>query len=148
MYVIFYRSRLHLCKCIGSWVVSTKQNMNFNCQSPAMFVILVFHKNSLTESCSSFQDLSACKISWSHVHWLKFCIHLRNSNVRHLGMIEATGLELMASRSPSMAYPPCWFHEKLPVGSNLLGGGGVRQTYRQESDTIGLLFPLGRKVGC
>jgi hypothetical protein len=30
--------------CSGSWVVSIKQNVNFNFQPVAMFVFLVFHK--------------------------------------------------------------------------------------------------------
>jgi hypothetical protein len=50
-----------------------KQNKNF-----AMFVFLVPHKNDLVESCSSFEDLSANKISWSHTKWCKFCISLRS----------------------------------------------------------------------
>jgi hypothetical protein len=77
--------------------------MNFNVQAAAMFVFFVFDKNGLIKSCSSFEDLSVYKISWSHVDWCKFCIHLRRFNVRHFGMVEGTGLKSTASRSPSMA---------------------------------------------
>jgi hypothetical protein len=35
---------------------------------------------------------------WSYVDWFKFCIHLRSLNVRHFGMIEATGLKSMVSK--------------------------------------------------
>jgi hypothetical protein len=77
--------------------------MNFNIQTAAMFVFFVSDKNGLTKSCSSFEDLSVYKISWSHVDWCKFCIHLRNLNVRYFGMAEGTGLKSTASRSPSMA---------------------------------------------
>jgi hypothetical protein len=41
--------------------------MNFNIQTAAMFVFFVFDKNGLIKSCSSFEDLSVYKISWSHV---------------------------------------------------------------------------------
>jgi hypothetical protein len=77
--------------------------MNFNIQTAAMFVFFVFDKNGLIKSCSSSEDLSVHKISWSHVDWCKFCIQLRSLNVRHFGMVEGTGLKSTASRSPSMA---------------------------------------------
>jgi hypothetical protein len=50
-------------------------------QLPAMLVFLVFHKSSITRSCFSFEDLSAYKISWSHVDWCKFCIHLSSFKI-------------------------------------------------------------------
>jgi hypothetical protein len=50
--------------------------MNFNIQTTVMFVFFVFDKNGLIKSCSSFEDLSVYKISWSHVDWCKVCIHL------------------------------------------------------------------------
>jgi hypothetical protein len=77
--------------------------MNFNIQTAAMFVFFVFDKNGLIKSCSSFEDLLVYKISWSHVEWWKFCIHLNSLNVRHFGMVEGTELKSTASRSPSMA---------------------------------------------
>jgi hypothetical protein len=77
--------------------------MNFDIQLAAMFVFLVFDKNGIIKSCSSFEDLSVYKISCSHVDWCKFCIHLRSLNVRHFGMVEGTGLKSTAPRSPSMA---------------------------------------------
>jgi hypothetical protein len=43
-----------------------------------------------------FEDLSAYKIPWSHIDWLKFCFQLRILNVHHFGMVEATGLQGMA----------------------------------------------------
>jgi hypothetical protein len=51
--MISYCTKVHLAKCNGSWVVSTKQNMNFNI---LMFVFFVFDKNGLIKSCSSFED--------------------------------------------------------------------------------------------
>jgi hypothetical protein len=77
--------------------------MNFNIQTAAMFVFFVFEKNGLIISCSSFEDLSVYKMSWPHVDWCKFCIHLRSLNVRHIGTVEGTGLKSTASRSPSVA---------------------------------------------
>jgi hypothetical protein len=69
----------------------------------AMFVFFVFDKNGLIKSCSSFDNLSAYKISLPHVDWCKVCIPLRNLIVRHFGMLEGTGLKSTASRSSSMA---------------------------------------------
>jgi hypothetical protein len=77
--------------------------MNFDIQTVAMFVFFVFDKNGLIKSCSSFEDLSVFKISWSHVDWCKFCVHLRSLNVRHFGILEGMELISMVSRSPSMA---------------------------------------------
>jgi hypothetical protein len=37
-----YFLKVHLSKCNGSWVVSTKQTMNFNIQTAAMFVFFCF----------------------------------------------------------------------------------------------------------
>jgi hypothetical protein len=73
--MISYNTKVHLSKCIGLWVVSTKQTMNFNIQTAAMFVFFVFDKNGLIKSCSAFQDLSEYKISWFHFDWCKFCTH-------------------------------------------------------------------------
>jgi hypothetical protein len=106
--MIFYYTKVHLSKCNGSWVVSTKQTMNFNIQLDAMFVFFVFDKNGLIKSCLSFEDLSVYKNSCYHVDWCKFCIHLRSLNVRHFGMVEGTGLKSTASRSPSMEWPSYW----------------------------------------
>jgi hypothetical protein len=88
--MISYYTKVHLSKCNGSWVVSTK-TMNFNIQTAAMLVFFVFDKNGLIKRCSFFEDLSVYKISWSHVDWCKFCIHLRSLNVRHFEMVEGTG---------------------------------------------------------
>jgi hypothetical protein len=100
MSMISYFCKVHLSKCNGSWVVSTKQTMNFDIQTAAMFVFFLFDQNGLIKSCSSFEDLSVYKISCSHVDWCKFCIHLSSLNVRHFGMVEGKELESTASRSP------------------------------------------------
>jgi hypothetical protein len=47
MSMIFQCTELHLPKCNGSWVLSIKQNVNFNFELPAMFVFFVFRKSSL-----------------------------------------------------------------------------------------------------
>jgi hypothetical protein len=47
MSMISYYTKVNLSKCNGSWVVSTKQTMNFNIQTAAMFVFFVFDKISL-----------------------------------------------------------------------------------------------------
>jgi hypothetical protein len=71
-----------------------------------MLAFFVFRKNGPTKSCSSPEDLSEYKIPWPYVDWYKFCIHLKSLSVRHFGMAVATALKTMASRSPSMAWPP------------------------------------------
>jgi hypothetical protein len=144
--MISYYTKVHLSKFDGSWVVSTKQTMNLNTQTAAMFAFFVFDKNGLTESCSSFEDLSVYKISWSHVDWCKFCIHLRSLNVRHFGMVEGTGLKSTASRSPSMAWPPYWISQKSTnwFKSYWRGGDTQRQTdWWSHKDSLSFL----RKVG-
>jgi hypothetical protein len=42
--MIYYYTKLHLSKCEGSWVVSTKQTMNFNIQLAAIFVFMFLTK--------------------------------------------------------------------------------------------------------
>jgi hypothetical protein len=86
-----------------SRIFAIKQNINFKFQLPAMFVFFVFHKNGLYKSCSSSEDLSEYKISWSYVERCKSCIDLRSLNVRHFGMVAATALKIVASRPLSMA---------------------------------------------
>jgi hypothetical protein len=44
MSMIFYNTKIHLSKCNGSRVVSTKQTMNFKIQLAAMFVFFVLSK--------------------------------------------------------------------------------------------------------
>jgi hypothetical protein len=61
--MISYYTKVHLSKFNGSWVFATKQTMNFNIQTAAMFVFFVFDNNGLIKSCSSFEDLSVYKIS-------------------------------------------------------------------------------------
>jgi hypothetical protein len=61
-------------------------------------------------------NISEHKTSLAYVDWGKFCIHIRNLNVRHFWMVEATGLEMMASRSPSMTISLLDSKESLPVG--------------------------------
>jgi hypothetical protein len=48
--MISYYTKVHLSECNGSWVVSTKQTMNFIIQTAAMFVLFVFDKNGLIKS--------------------------------------------------------------------------------------------------
>jgi hypothetical protein len=39
--MISYRTKVHLSKSNGSWVVSTEQTMNFDIQMAAVFVFFV-----------------------------------------------------------------------------------------------------------
>jgi hypothetical protein len=110
MSTIFYYTTLHLSDngCNGLWVVSIKQNINYNIQPPSKFVLLVYHKNDLIKSLSSFEDVSAYNISWSHVNCCKFYIHIESLNVRHMEVVKVTGLKRAASRSASVAGPQYW----------------------------------------
>jgi len=67
-----------------------------------MFPFFVYCKSGIIKSCSSPEDLSDYKISWSYVDWYTFYIHLKSLNIRHLGMVAATALKIMASRTSSM----------------------------------------------
>jgi hypothetical protein len=80
---------------------------------------MFFHKNGLNKSCSSFEDLSAYKVTWTHVDWFKFCVHLRSLNVCHVGMIEeATGLKNIWCLGHLQWHVfLAEFHENLPTGS-------------------------------
>jgi hypothetical protein len=80
------------------------QQLNLNCPTCSYF-FFVFHKSGFIKNCSSSEDLSAYKISCSHLSRWKFCIHLRSPNVCHFGTVEATRLQAVASRSLSMAWP-------------------------------------------
>jgi hypothetical protein len=96
--------------CLSATVhmfVSIKQNVNFECQPPAMFVFLVSRKSGLIKRCSSSEDLSVYNISLSHVDRWKFCIP-SSLNVRHVRMVEATGLKIMAWRPLPVAWSPYW----------------------------------------
>jgi hypothetical protein len=112
--------------------------MNFNIQTAAMFVFCVFDKNSLIKSCSSFDDLSVYKISWSRVDWCKFCIHLRSLNVRHFGMVKGAGLESRHRGHLQWHDLRTEFHKNLPIGSKVIRGD--TQTDRQTDVLISLTF--------
>jgi hypothetical protein len=66
--------------------------------------------------------LSPYKIYLSHVNQCKFFIHLRNFNVRYFGMVEATRLKSMASRSLQWHDLSTEIHRNLPNGSKLSQG--------------------------
>jgi hypothetical protein len=117
----------------GASVVSVKQWISKINSPPCLY----FLKYRLVESCSTSEDLWAYKSSWSHVDWWKFLFHFRSLNVHHFGMVEAMGLNLMTSRSPSMAWPLTNFIQIWQQG----------QTHRQECDLINLfVLPLRSKV--
>jgi hypothetical protein len=61
MSVTFYCAKLHLSKCDGLRAVSVKQNMNFNVQPTATFVLLVFHKKVLFKVVHSLKTYQHTK---------------------------------------------------------------------------------------
>jgi hypothetical protein len=126
------------------WILTSKR--------PPCSYFFVFGKNGLIKSCSSFENLSVYKIPWSHVDWCKFCNHLRNLNVRHFGMVEGTGLEVLRRGHLQWHDLSTEFHKNLPIGSKVIGGGGATdiQTDRdRQTDWWSHKphFPLLRKVG-
>jgi hypothetical protein len=78
--MIFHRTKLRL-----SWTVHELSSQNkiqiLTFIRQAMYVFLVHHKGGLIKSWSTSEDLSAYKISWSHVDWCKFYIHLRSLKI-------------------------------------------------------------------
>jgi hypothetical protein len=71
-----------------------EQNMNFNFQPPAMFLIFDYHKNGLIKSCSFFEAVSTHKISWSHVelckmHWIRLTTDYYEHNTERSGCIRS-----------------------------------------------------------
>jgi hypothetical protein len=54
------------------------------------------------DSCET-QQVTNRDLSYSKADWYGLCIHLRILNIRHFKVVEAMGLKVMASRSPSMA---------------------------------------------
>jgi hypothetical protein len=126
-------AKLHLYTCNASWVVSVKQNINFNVQSSSSFVFwflfCFLHNSGVTESCSSLEDLSAYKISWSHVESCKFCIHLTCLNVRHFRRSWSCEIKIHPSIIlNSVASLPNFMHIYKLVQTLF---GGYTQTYRQ-----------------
>jgi hypothetical protein len=57
MSAIVHCAKLRMSLSVTVYEVSPKKK-KVKFQPPAMFVLLVFHKNSLTKSCSSSEDLS------------------------------------------------------------------------------------------
>jgi hypothetical protein len=60
-----------------------------------MFPLFIFCTSGLIKSCSSSEDLSEYKISWSYLDWCKFYIHLKSLNIRHFEMVAAMALKIM-----------------------------------------------------
>jgi hypothetical protein len=79
--MIFRCTNLRLSKYKVLWVVSIKQNVNFKYQPQAIFVFSGFSQTWSFKRCSPFQDLSACRISWSRVDWYEVRIHLRSFKI-------------------------------------------------------------------
>jgi hypothetical protein len=69
-----------------------KINYEFQHSNNQHVHIFFCDKNGIIKRSSTFEGLSAYKISWSYVDWYKFCFHLRSLNVRHFGMVEHYGI--------------------------------------------------------
>jgi hypothetical protein len=83
----FYCTKRLLSKCTRSWVLSVGKITNFICQALSAFVYrFLAKKNGRIKRSSSFEALSAYRISWFHVYW---SIHLR---------IQASGISELLSQ--------------------------------------------------
>jgi hypothetical protein len=108
MSTLFHCTKLRLSKCNGSSVVARKQSVNFKTQQPAVFVFFVFRKSVLIISCSSSEDLSEQKISWSYVELWKF-LHSPQKFERPPFWNGCNySIKILASRSTSILWPPYW----------------------------------------
>jgi hypothetical protein len=94
--------------------------LNFN--RPPCSHFCFFAKSGLIKSCSSCEDLSEYKISWSCVDWCNFYIHLKSLNVRHFGMIAAPALKLWLRGHLQWHDFFTAFHKNLLIGSEVDGG--------------------------
>jgi hypothetical protein len=81
MSMVFQCTKLHLTACNSSWVLSIKQNVNFNFEPPASSYFLDSRKSALTKSCSLSEDLSAYNILRYHAELCKFCTHLSSLKI-------------------------------------------------------------------
>jgi hypothetical protein len=142
MSMISYYTKVHLSKCNGSWVVSSKQTMNFNIQTAAVFVFFLFLTKTLllkvvhplklyqytkfhgpTLTGASFASTSEV---WSSPFWngWRYGITKYGVEVTFNGMISL--LNFIKSTN--------WFK------SYWGGGGSHRQTDWQTGDLINLTF--------
>jgi hypothetical protein len=69
--------------------------VNVNIQPLAMLVFFVFRKTVFMKSCLSFQVLSAFEISWSHIDWCNFRIHIRSFKLSPLPYLKTPLVEIM-----------------------------------------------------
>jgi hypothetical protein len=108
-----------------------------NINRPPCSYFPLFAKNVLIKSCSSSEDLSGYKMSWSYVDCCKFRIHLRSLNVHHFEMVAATSLKTWRLDHLQWHDLPTEFHKK---STNTFKSQLRRQTHRQDGDLISLHF--------
>jgi hypothetical protein len=96
---------------------------------------MVYYSYSFFEALSAFHDR------------YKFCIHFRSLNIHHFGMVEATGLKSVESRSAQWHAATTDCHESLLIGSTVTGGeGGDSHMDRQKNgDLTSLTFLFGER---
>jgi hypothetical protein len=109
----------------------------FKFQLPTMFLIFVFRKIGLINSCLYSDDLSEYKISWSYVGWCKFHTHLKSLNVRHFGMVAATALKLRHRGHLQWHDLPTKFQKIYQLVQRLRGVGHRAQT-ETETDRMAI----------
>jgi hypothetical protein len=108
MSMIFHCPILRLSKGSGLWRLR-KQNVNLNFQLPVMIPRpLLFVAKVVLLKCIHLLKIYPHIKFHSSTLTCKFCIHLRSLNVHNIGMVDATGLKIVALRAPSMTLPSCW----------------------------------------
>jgi hypothetical protein len=143
MSMTFHCSKLHLCKCNGSVVISIKQMLILNVNRPPCSLLFVFfHKNGLIKSCSSSEDLSEYKMSMVLCSVVKLphspqkFEHLPFLNGCSYG-IKKYGVKVTFNGMTSLLN----FISIYQLVQKLMGG----QTHRQDGDLISLHFSFRKK---
>jgi hypothetical protein len=117
--IILYCTKLHSYKCNDSWIVSVKQNMNFNFQPPSTFVFLfLFFAETVL-----LKAIHRLKIYHGPMLTGETCIHLRSLNGCHFGMIVR---DCKVWRRGCLQWHglPTKYNKDVIIVSIVIGGGG------------------------
>jgi hypothetical protein len=145
MSTISYCIKLHLFKCNDSWIVSIKQNMNFDFQPCSTYVLFLFCTKIVLLKVNHLQIYQ--HIKFNVPRWLAHVLYPpQKSALGHFEMVEATGLKVRRWGNLQRRKLPSEFHKSKLIGSNVIG---VETRAYRRTDTMVIStphFPF-RKVG-